>query len=57
MRRALRYVHSGKFLLFRPRDVPGGQSTIRALIKRGMLERDPSGFVRITPAGVQEVER
>jgi hypothetical protein len=57
MRRALRYMHSGKFLLFRPRDVPGGQSTIRALIKRGMLERDPSGFVRITPAGVQEVER
>jgi hypothetical protein len=57
MRRALRYIYSGKFLLFRPRDVPGGQATIRALLKRGMVERDGSGFVRITPAGISEVER
>lgn len=57
MRRALRSMHGGRFLLFRPRDVPGGQSTIRALLKRGLVERDGSGFVRITPAGIHEVER
>jgi hypothetical protein len=57
MRHALRTMRSGRYLLFRPADVPGGYSTIRALVRRGLVEPDNSGHYRITGAGRAEVER
>jgi hypothetical protein len=36
--------------------VPGGQSTARALILRGLAERD-GNYVRLTPAGHEEARR
>lgn len=55
MRRALRELSEVR-LLRRPREVPGGQSTVRALIKRGLCEREGS-YVRLTPQGHQELEQ
>ena len=55
-RSALRYCYSGRYLLFRPVDVPGGTRTVRALLARGYMERvNDSGHVRITPAGIEQV--
>lgn len=48
MRAALRLLATGN--RWRPPDIAGGQSTIRALVKRGLAERD-NGRVRITDAG------
>lgn len=43
-------------MVHRPHEVPGGQSTVRALIKRGLVERDGQ-WVRLTSAGRGLVER
>lgn len=55
MRRALRELASVR-LLRRPHEVPGGHATARALIKRGLCERDGS-YVRLTEQGHQELEK
>lgn len=56
-RHSLRVLDSGRYLMFRPQDVPGGERTIRALVVRGLMERDPSGHVRITTAGHLEANK
>lgn len=43
-------------MVHRPHEIPGGQSTVRALIKRGLAERDGQ-WVRLTPAGRERVGR
>jgi hypothetical protein len=43
-------------LMRRPHEVPGGQSTVHALIKRGLCERDGS-YVRLTEQGHRELEQ
>ena len=55
MRRALRALDHSR-LVHRPRELPGGQSTCRALIKRGLAEQDGS-WVRLTDLGRQLLER
>lgn len=54
MRRALRELGAVR-LMRRPREVPGGQSTVRALIKRGLCERQGS-YVALTERGRTELE-
>jgi hypothetical protein len=43
-------------LLHRPREVPGGATTVHALVKRGLVMRDGQ-WVRLTPAGRELVDR
>ena len=53
MRAALRYVYTGRYLIWRDPDVPGGRPTVEALVRRGLLERMPDGHVALTDAGVE----
>jgi hypothetical protein len=55
MQQALASLASAR-LVHRPHELPGGQSTARALITRGLAERDGQ-WVRLTPAGRQEAHR
>lgn len=55
MRQALHSLASAR-LVHRPHEVPGGQSTARALILRGLAERD-GNYVRLTAAGHEEAHR
>jgi hypothetical protein len=55
MRQALRSLASAR-LVHRPHEVPGGQSTARALIVRGLAEQD-GNYVRLTPAGQEEARQ
>lgn len=55
MEQALRTLYTGR-MLYRPREVPGGQATVRALIKRGLVERQGS-FLIVTDAGREVVSR
>lgn len=55
MRSALAALTRDKFL-HRPPDVPGGAATVRALIKRGLAEREGS-WVRLTAKGRERVGR
>jgi hypothetical protein len=55
MRTALAALTRDKFL-HRPHELPGGQSTVRALVKRGLAERNGQ-WVRLTPAGREQADR
>jgi hypothetical protein len=52
---ALRQLYTGRFLLWRPIDVPGGRRTVAALVARGLIERN-GGYINITDAGVRTLE-
>jgi predicted phage gp36 major capsid-like protein len=52
MRQALRHLYSGRRLLWRPPDVPGGAPTVRALVKRELLEQS-GGYLALTDRGAQ----
>jgi len=57
MRRALRHLYQGRFLIWRVPDVPGGRPTVNALVARGLLERMADGHVALTDAGVEAAQQ
>ena len=52
---ALRQLYTGRFLIWREIDIPGGRRTVAALIARGLIAREGQ-YIHITPTGISTLE-